>query len=97
MGDGCGSKQTRLAVACFVLPCRRFDPNQCQCAATGLSGRHDWRRAVPSQDSDDQELIALALETRRVASGVPDAVVRCRLLEIAEDVLRLARYSVAPH
>jgi len=52
---------------------------------------------VPSQDSDDQELIALALETRRVASGVPDAVVRCRLLEIAEDVLRLARYSVAPH
>ena len=46
---------------------------------------------LPLDTSDDLELIALALETRRVAEGVPDAAIRCRLLEIAKDVLRLAR------
>lgn len=48
---------------------------------------------LPQDTSDDQELIALALDTMRVTDGVPDAAVCCRLLEIAEDVLRLAGAS----
>jgi hypothetical protein len=48
---------------------------------------------LPQQTSDDQDLIALALETMRVADDVPDPAIRCRLLEIAEIVLRLARVS----
>lgn len=51
---------------------------------------------LPQETSDDQDLIALAIETMRVADGVPDAAIRSRLLEMAEDVLRLARASEVP-
>jgi hypothetical protein len=51
---------------------------------------------LPQETSDDQDLIALALETMRVADSVPDAATRFRLLEIADDLLGLARVSEVP-
>jgi hypothetical protein len=52
---------------------------------------------VPHNTFEDQELIALALETMYVANGVPDAAIRCELQQIAEDVLRLAWAVKAPN
>jgi hypothetical protein len=66
-------------------------------SAFGLSGHHDWRRTVlPQETPGDQDLITLALETMRVADNVPDTAIRFRLLEIADDLLRLARVSELP-
>lgn len=51
---------------------------------------------LPQKASDDRDLIALALETMRAADGMSDAAIRHRLLEIVEDVLRLAHMAEAP-
>ncbi len=51
---------------------------------------------LPQETPGDQDLITLALETMRVADNVPDTAIRFRLLEIADDLLRLARVSELP-
>jgi hypothetical protein len=45
----------------------------------------------PTVEQCDQELAALARETRRVAATIREPAVRNRLIEIAEETLDLAR------
>ena len=46
-----------------------------------------------SQGSD-RELVSLALETRQAANSIPDNDIHDRLIEIADELLALARLPV---
>ena len=45
----------------------------------------------PEDHRRDQELVSLALETRLAADSIADAAIHDRLIEIADELLDLAR------
>jgi hypothetical protein len=45
----------------------------------------------PEHHQRDQELVSLALETRRVADSITESPIHDRLIQIADELLDLAR------
>ena len=100
MAAGCGSSGMSAVAACSASPCRpeprpdrpaSIDPDQCRGMRTTLSGCQRRRQPVqPETHSGDEELVALALETRLTAESIPDATIHDRLIEIADELLDLA-------
>jgi predicted methyltransferase len=45
----------------------------------------------PEYHRGDRDLVSLALETRRAADSIADAAIHDRLIEIADELLDLAR------
>jgi hypothetical protein len=45
----------------------------------------------PEYHGRDQELVSLALETRRAAVSIAEAAIHDRLIQIADELLELAR------
>ena len=45
------------------------------------------------RDPRDQELVSLATDTRRIADSIADGTIRARLIEMANELLDMARFE----